>query len=334
MILCNGRANQYKTFEDLRQHSISSQRGHFWEDVLTLHPVIYEGKYSRVVDLDARIDSVPEWFHGVRMNYAENMLYTALPGSPSQRTKQGKEDDKVAIIEVTESSASVCRFTYGQLRNRVALFSNAMRDHGVKAGDRIAAIMGNSIDTLCICLAATTLGALYSTSSTDLGSKGILERLRQIEPIFVFFDDSYVYNGKLFKLADKMKEVLQGLSNSKGFQGLISVNRDPKHPVKISNATKLQTLKSFLQDSHDKSTELVFTRMPFSAGFLVVYSSGTTGAPKCIVHSIGGVVLSGWKELHLHKNLGPSSRVQQFTNTSWIMYLASILGLLVGASTL
>ena len=283
------------------------------------------------MDPNARIDSIPKWFEGVNINYTENILYTASPKSSTVRTKLHKEDDKIALVEVRESQSSVRPLTWGELRKRVALFSNALRDHGVEQGDRVAAIMGNSIDTLCVCLAIAALGGLMSTSSTDMGSKGILERLRQIKPKWVFMEDSYVYNGKFFILKDKIREIVGGMSEVDEFKGLISVPRDDQNPLPITGISKAKTLQTFLEEFSTRSDEPIFTRVPFNTGFLIVYSSGTTGPPKCIVHGVGGAVITGWKELNLMRNIGPESCVQQFTTTGWIMYFGAVQTLLQGA---
>ena len=248
----------------------------------------------------------------------------------SERSTVNKEDDKVALVEVREAHSSIRPFTWGQLRSRVALFSAALQASGVQVGDRVAVVMGNSIDTLCVFLGATALGALFSSSSTDMGPKGILERLRQIEPKFVFVDDAAVYNGKRVDLRDKMKDLISGMTNVKEFKALISVPRFDT-PLDVTSIPQVTTLKSFLTSSPTPVPPLSFNRVPFAAGFLIVYSSGTTGTPKCIVHSVGGVLLGGFKEGSLHREIGPSSTALQFTTTGWIMYLAAVQTLLFGA---
>jgi acetoacetyl-CoA synthetase len=294
-------------------------------------PIIRSGSYSTVLDPKVRIDTIPKWFKGIYLNWAENILYTGSISDPESRSKLNKEDEKIAIIEAVEGQPFRRPFTWGQLRSRVALFSNALRDHGVGQGDRVAAIMGNSIDTLCVCLAAASLGAMFSTSSTDMGSKGILERLRQIEPKWVFFDDSASYNGKHINLKRKMVEILHGMKDVKGFRGIVSIPKDERSPIDVSGVERLKSLRSYLAESWTKSDEPTFTRVPFDAGFVIVYSSGTTGSPKCIVHGVGGSTVQIWKELHLHRNIGSNSRILQFTTTGWIMYLGAISTLMVGA---
>ena len=276
------------------------------------------------------MDTIPRWFAGVNLNFAENILFTgASSGKP---TKQGKEDDKIAVTQVREGcfNEPITHLTWSQLRQRVGHLSNAMRAHGVKKGDRIGLVASTSIDTLVTFLATTTLGALFSSSSTDMGVKGILDRLLQIKPKYVFFDDAAVYNGKTVDLRQKIKDVVAGMSSVTEFKGLVTQTRFPdKGPMDMSSIPKTSTWDTFLAAS--SSSDLTFESCAFSDPFIIVYSSGTTGQPKCIVHSIGGVVLNGHKEGRLHREISDTSTALQYTTTGWIMYLGSVQALLMGA---
>jgi acetoacetyl-CoA synthetase len=135
------------------------------------------------VDESARIDSIPRWFNGVKMNFAENLLYSRVPGeATSKRGLIGKEDDKVALTEVREGYTETRHVTWGQLRKEVGVLANAMKQHGVKKGDRVVVVASNSVDTLKVFLAVTTLGGLFSSSSTDMGVQGVLQRALQVTP--------------------------------------------------------------------------------------------------------------------------------------------------------
>ena len=203
-----------------------------------------------------------------------------------------------------------------------------MRNHGVKKGDRVAVVAGNSLDTLCVFLGVTSLGGLFSSSSCDMGTQGILERLRQIRPKWLFVDDATVYNGKTTELTTKMIEIVRGMKDISEFMGIISVPRFLEDPRNVERIQKAISLDSFLRAGEEG--EIQFERVGFMEGFLIVYSSGTTGNPKCIVHGVGGAVLSAWKEGGLHRNVRPESTMMQFTTTGWIMYLISIQTLLYG----
>ncbi|KAJ6080762.1 hypothetical protein N7499_005636 [Penicillium canescens] len=206
---------------------------------------------------------------------------------------EGKEDDKVAVVEVREAGAEGATYvTWKELRNMTGRLVQALKAHGVKRGDRIAVCASNSVDTLLVFLAATALGAIFSSMSTDMGTRGLLDRLLQIKPVCLFMDDFAVYTD-------------------------------------ISDVPKACTLDDFLAKApHDR---LEFARVRFRDPFLVVYSSGTTGQPKCIIHSVGGVLLNAHKEGGLHQEMRSDSVILQYTTTGWIMYLAQVQGLLFGA---
>lgn len=276
------------------------------------------------------MDSIPRWFEGVRLNFAENILYfRGDEGTVSRTTVGGKEDGKIAVTEVREGASEVRDFTWGKLRTKVGRLENAMRARGVKRGDRVAVVASNSVDTLCVFLAVTALGGLFSSSSTDMGVKGILDRLTQIRPVWVFADDAAVYNGKRVDLRPKIREIVKGMDQVKEFRGVVSQPRW-EVPVDVSDCQRTMTLERFLEAAEGKQ-DLNFERVEYRDPFLIVYSSGTTGIPKCIVHSVGGVLTSSLKESRLHRDFGPNTIALQYTTTGWIMYLSSVLALLSGA---
>jgi acetoacetyl-CoA synthetase len=318
-----------QNWDDLHSWSVKSNSS-FWEEVFQRFPMIHSGSYTRVVDETARIDSIPKWFEGVQVNFAENVLYSPDPSDPSRATTIDKDDDAVACTEVREGCTEIRDCTWKEIREKTALLANAMRARGVRKGDRVAVVASNSIDTLTVFYAVTALGGLFSSSSTDMGTKGVLDRLHQIKPKFVFADDWAVYNGKTVDLRPKMKEIVEGMSGISEFQGMVSMPRWQDKPEDISSVPRTELLSTYLQAAAGK-TDIEFERVAFGDPFLIVYSSGTTGMPKCIVHGVGGILINNKKEGKLHRDMSPSSTVLQYTTTGWIMYLVSCSSMIHGS---
>ncbi|EME43452.1 hypothetical protein DOTSEDRAFT_54265 [Dothistroma septosporum NZE10] len=321
------------TWQDLHAFSVH-QRATFWGELFQQHPLIHSGSYTQVVDESARMDSNPSWFEGVKVNFAENSLLWPNTEDPSQSTTYRKEDWRVACTEAREGGTEIRQCTWKELRERTAHLSNAMRARGVEKGDRVAVVASNSIDTLIVFYAITSLGGIFSSSSTDMGTKGILDRLRQIKPKYVFVDDWALYNGKTFDLRPKMNELVDGMKGISELECIVSMPRTQGRPQDVSDVRRCETMASFLESAHDDKT-LRFERIPFGDPFLIVYSSGTTGMPKCIVHNVGGVLLNCRKEGSLHRDVAQippeDSCVLQYTTTGWIMYLNSCLSLMNGS---
>ena len=326
---------QFPTYFDLHAYS-TSHRADFWRFCFDQFPLVYSapatGIPNPVVDESARMDSIPRWFEGVHVNFAENILFTGdSEGRPMK--SPGKEDEKIACTQVREGSflEPIKQVSWGELRRRVGRLAQAMRARGFKKGDRVGLVASTCLDTLCVFLATTSLGGIFSSSSTDMGTKGILDRLLQIQPKWVFVDDVAVYNGKRTDLRPKMREVVEGMKEVEGFEGLVSQARFEASPEDVSGLEKVMSWQEFIGVA--KSDELVFERVEWSEPFLIVYSSGTTGQPKCIVHGTGGVILNGHKEARLHRCVDHTSTQLQYTTTGWIMYLGSVQQLLMGART-
>lgn len=303
-------------------------RAAFWGFSWEYFRIIHEGTYDHVVDELARIDSIPSWFPGVKLNFAENVLFSYASGDTT-----GKGDTEIAVTELSENSIDApVHLSWAQLRRRTGALIQAMKAHGVTKGDRIATFSGNNINTLLVFLASTALGAIFSSSSTDMGVKGILDRLLQIKPTWLFADDWAVYNGNTIDLRPKMQRIIRGLESVAEFRGVVSQPRFPSDPADICHISQSYTLSNFLAQASDDSLE--FERVAFSDPLLIVYSSGTTGQPKCIVHSVGGVLMNTHKEAGLHTDMGPDSVGLQYTTTGWIMYLLSIQNLVLGSRIL
>ncbi|KAH6655306.1 acetoacetyl-coenzyme A synthetase [Truncatella angustata] len=318
------------TFWDLYQWSITN-RSTFWSDEFEYANLIHSGSVKRVVDESKCIDEVPRWFEGIQINFAENILWTRQPGDASdQHGTVGKEDDKIALTEVREGVSEIRELTWGSLRKLVGDYASAMQTNGVQQGDRIVAVAANSIETLAILLATTWLGAVFSSSSTDMGVSGILQRTVQINPKYIFMDDAALYNGKRVDLRQKITDIEAGMKGCDLFKGIVSIRRF-KEALDVSKIARTRTFESFL--STRKTTPPPIARLAFHEPLVICYSSGTTGIPKAIVHSVGGILVAYVKEGTIHEGLSAQSVVLQYTTTGWIMYLASVGSLLSGART-
>lgn len=307
-----------QTFRDLYAWSVGPQRTDFWTDIWDLASLIHSGSFEEVVDTAAPMDSIPRWFRGTQLNFAENILFSAEEGDRGKRCTRNKEDDKICLTEIREGNTEVRHLTWGETRRRVGLLANALRARGVKKGDRVAIVASTSFDTFICFMAITSIGGLFSSSSTDMGTKGILERLLQIKPTYLFADDWAVYNGKTIDLRPKIGEIVAGMKGVGEFKGVIVQPRFPGKPADLGDVPRAVTLDGFLKFGLGKE-ELVFERVDFRDPFLVVYSSGTTGVPKCIVHSVGGVLISVMKEGLLHGEWGPDTTLLQYTTVSGLL---------------
>ncbi|KAM0335683.1 hypothetical protein ACHAQA_000732 [Verticillium albo-atrum] len=317
-----------QTFQDLYAWSCDN-RALFYGHVFTFANIIHSGTATSIVDESAPIDAIPQWFPGIHLNFAENLLHTRTASDPQgHRGTKDKEDDKVALTEVREGNSAVRSIKWGQLRRDAGKLASAMKARGVSKGDRIVLVGANSYETLLVLTAATWLGAVFSSSSTDMGVSGILQRTVQVDPKFIFFDDAALYNGKTVDLREKMAGVAEGMKDCEQFTNIVSIRRFDE-ALDVTSIHKAETLDHFLESA--SSTPPPFEHVAFQDPFLIYYSSGTTGTPKAIVHAVGNILLSINKESRLHEDITPSSVGLQYTTTGWIMYLANIAQLLFGA---
>ena len=299
----------FKTYDELYQWSVENIPD-FWSAMWDFAEIKHSKGYDQVIDDVSKMPGA-KWFTGAKLNFAENLLRY--------------RDDQTALIfkgEILEPK----RITYAQLYDQVARMAKALRDAGVTKGDRVAGFMPNMTETIISMLAATSIGAVWSSCSPDFGIKGVLDRFGQIEPKVLVTANGYYYNGKAFDSLERVAGILKDLPST---EKVVVVPYTEEKPD-ISKVPRAVHWADFL--SREDGLEIEFEQVDFNDPLYIMYSSGTTGKPKCMVQSVGGILLFHLKELLLHTDMKRHDVIFYFTTCGWMMWNWLVSSLATGAS--
>ncbi len=288
-----------------------SEREAFWQAIVEVFDVRFDQAPRAVLEEGPAMPSA-HWFPGATLNFAEHLLR--------------RRDDHPAIIAIGEDGSRE-QLSYAQLATHVAGLQRSLRAAGVGIGDRVAAFMPNTWQTLVGMLATASLGATWSSCSPDFGTQGVIDRFGQIEPKVLIACAGYRYAGKNLDLTGKLNEILTHLPTLQQLVVVPYANTSCQ-----AEDFKTQAQVTCWEDFYQAQGEPTFTSVPFAHPLYILYSSGTTGVPKCIVHGAGGTLLQHVKELGLHSDVTAEDTLFYYTTCGWMMWNWLVSGLALGAT--
>ena len=288
-----------------------AQREAFWQAIVDFFEVRFTQQPEAVLREGPAMPSA-HWFPGATLNFAEHLLR--------------RRDDHPALVAIGEDGSRE-QLSYAELAAHVAGLQRSLREAGVGVGDRVAAFMPNTWQTVVGMLATASLGATWSSCSPDFGTQGVIDRFGQIEPKVLIAAAGYRYAGKNLDLTAKLNEILERLPS---LQQLVVVPYS--NPAARAGDFRSAARVSLWQDFYQAGGEPQFTPVSFEQPLYILYSSGTTGVPKCIVHGVGGTLIQHLKELVLHTDLKREDTLFYYTTCGWMMWNWLVSGLALGAT--
>jgi len=310
MQVVNARHHQnINDFAGLHRWSVE-HLADFWAAMWDFAGIVHSTLYREVVD-DASKMPGSHWFSGAYLNFAENLLRY--------------RDERPALVFKGEGRPSI-RMTYAELYDEVARIANSLRAMGIRPGDRVVGFMPNMPQATIGMLAAASIGAVWSSCSPDFGIKGVLDRFGQIQPRVIFTADGYLFKGKKIDSLGRMAGILKELRSIE--RVVVVPYTDPAPDIRgVPNAVHWSDFRS-----GESGLAIDFEQLPFEHPLYIMYSSGTTGLPKCMVQSAGGILVHHLKELMLHTNLTRRDTIFYFTTCGWMMWNWLTSALAVGAT--